>query len=293
MTARSFQILVALSVAGAIARGAQPASNLFAGRYKAGERMTYLMKGVNENWKYQIQASGVIHRNAKGGFVVEYTWSRLVSNGDPVALPPSDANFREVVSLDPGKPPSLPNLAGAPPMLIGPITDLGTFYVDLWLANKLGSKLNGAGDHADLNLGIPAPWADGKHVLVGVSAVDFDFTVVKVDRETRSATLLVRHVPPAQPRVPLPAAWMRKSDGGTPNNWVQVATEGNGFVAGVGIETFDVQIKVSLADGKILSASMENLVKGLERNCRDTALTNCGDLHPFAISRHMEVSLKN
>lgn len=293
MTTKIALLFAMLGFAGINARGAQASASPFAARYKAGDRMTYLMEGVNENWKYQVQALGVVRMDSKGGFAEEYTWSHFVSNGAAVALPSSGAEFRELVSLDPDKPPSMPNLAAAPPMLIGPITDLATFYVDLWLATSLGGKLSHAGDHADLNLGIPGSWADGNRVEIGESAVDFDFTLLKVDEATNAATLLVRHVPPAQLRVQLPAPWMCDSVSGGPDNWVQVTTENGKFIAGVGKETFDVRMKVSLVNGKILSATMENLVKGREGDCQDRALTNCGNAYPFQISRHIEISLKD
>jgi uncharacterized repeat protein (TIGR03803 family) len=39
---------------------------------------------------------------------------------------------------DPRKLPGVPNLAGVHPILIGPITDLLTFYADVWLAAPVG-----------------------------------------------------------------------------------------------------------------------------------------------------------
>jgi hypothetical protein len=292
VTVRIVLFLVMGGLALKAVQGAQPGRSLFAGSYKEGERMTYLMKGVNENWRYEIQAAGVVKKDSVGKYVEEYSWSHLVSNGVAVTLPPSGLRFREVLSLDPEKPISIPNLSAAPPVLIGPITDLATFYVDLWLATRLGDKLSHVGDHAFLKVGIPASWADGRRVVLGESAVDFDVSLLKVDRARQIAVLIVRHVPPAQPRVRLPAPWMHKPVAGTPNNWVQVTRKDDKFVAGVGKETFDVRMKVSLEDGRILSASIENLVKGQERDCRDPELTHCGDSRLLRNTRHVEISLE-
>ncbi len=162
-----------------------------------------------------------------------------------------------------------------------------------WQAGWLGDKLERPGDHDYLKVGMPASFADGKRVVLGVSAVDFDLTLLTVDQAAQTATLLVKHVPPAQLRVPLRAAWIRMPDAGTPNNWVQVTKKGGGFVTAVGQETFDVRMKVSLADGGILSATMKNLVKGQVRDCRDAALTSCGKPRPLDISRHIKISLQN
>jgi len=46
-------------------------------------------------------------------------------------------------------------------------------------------------------------------------------------------------------------------------------------MAAVGKETFTVEMKISLPDGKILSASMDNPVETIMRMCDDEALTQC------------------
>jgi hypothetical protein len=57
---------------------------------------------------------------------------------------------------------------------------------------------------------------------------------------------------------------------GTPNNWVEVEKRPNGkYLAEVGKETFEVQIKVSLVDGRILSAKIDNPVEAISRECAD------------------------
>jgi len=106
------------------------------------------------------------------------------------------------------------------------------------------------------------------------------------------ATLLVRHVPPEQPAVHLPAEWMRELVADTKNNWVDVQKRDGKFVAAVGKETFDVRLKVSLADGKILSGTIENPVKAKERDCEDAGFTKCGDPRSHEILRHIEITLE-
>ena len=76
----------------------------------------------------------------------------------------------------------------------------------------------------------------------------------------------------------------------TPNNWVQVSKAGQSKFSGqVGKETFVDTIKISLADGRIISASQENPVDVLERECSDAALTTCGAPVRFQILRHVEI----
>jgi hypothetical protein len=96
--------------------------------------------------------------------------------------------------------------------------------------------------------------------------------------------VLIRHVPPENPEIRLPAEWMRKPVAGAPNNWVQIQKTKDGkYLAAVGKETFDGEIKLSLVDGKIVSASIDNPVETMERECAGVALTECGARKPHMI----------
>jgi hypothetical protein len=262
-------------------------TGLPARHYTEGEKLTYHMKGDNDGWTYDVQANGVVKKNSAGHFIEEYGWSDFKSNA-PMSLSPETLAFRQNLSLDPDAPPSIPDLSKVQPFLIGPITDLLTFYADLWLANK--QRLNQVGDHVYVKHGTPASWADGTYVILGESSIDFDLTLKEVDPAGQFATLLAKHVPPAQPEARLPAEWMRAPVADTPNNWVNVEKSRAGkFVAAVGKETFDVEIKVSLKDGKILSATLENLVRTRQRDCSDAAYQNCGEPADHTIHRHIEL----
>ena len=260
-------------------------------RYREGETLTYRMKGQNERWQYQIKAAGAVKKNQDGKFTEEYAWSDLMSQGKPFALTPASLEFRQVLSLAPDTPPAVPNLSTVQPVLIGPITDLLTFYADLWLAAKTG-QLTHAGDHFYQKMGGPASWADGTYVVLGEDSIDFDMLLKEVDRTRQVATLLVRHVPPDQPAVHLPADWMREPVADTKNNWVEVQKRDGKYIAAAGKETFDVNINVSLTDGKILSATIENPVKARERECEDAGLNKCGEAHPHDILRRIEIALE-
>jgi hypothetical protein len=261
--------------------------------YQIGEKLVYHMKATNRGrtgtTAYEADASAVVKKDAGGNFVEEYAWSNFVVNDKPVELSAAARDFRQPLSLDPGSVPSVPNLSQVIP-LVGPITDLLTFYSDLWLADRLGT-LNHAGDHFYFARGTPTSWADGAYTLIGEDSVDFDLTLADVDTAGHTATLAVRHVPPAKPQIKLPAAWMHAPVGDTPNNWVQVAKTPDGKYSGqIGKETFDVELKVSLVDGRILSATLDNPVEVLERECTDLALTNCGDPVRYQIRRQIEIT---
>ena len=287
MTNRVSLFLILGAVISALAQAQPPISSPLKRRYQEGDRLTYQMKGVNEKWKYEIQATGVVKRNSAGKYFEEYAWSNLISDGAVLNLPAASVQFRQALSLDPDTPPSLPNLSTVHPTLIGPITDMLTFYADLWLAMRDG-HLTHAGDHVYRKHGKPASWADGNYVVVGEDSIDFDITLTKVD--DKSATLLIRHVPPEQPQVRLSTAWMREPVADTPNNWVQVSKKRGGFVAAVGKETFDVRVEVSLVDGRILAGSIDNNVDAQERDCADGPLASCGEPRPRRIVRKVEIA---
>lgn len=75
----------------------------------------------------------------------------------------------------------------------------------------------------------------------------------------------------------------------TANNWVEVEKSGEKFAAEVGKETFEADITVDMATGRILSATMENPVEVLQRDCVDRALTSCGESVRYRIRRQIAV----
>jgi len=284
--------LSALASAQVAAQSTTPTPGPLARHYTEGEKLTYHMKGNNDGWTYEVQATGVVKRDANGRFVEEYAWSDFKSNAS-MSLSPASLSFRQTLSLDPAIPPSVPNLSQVQPFLIGPITDMLTFYSDLWLAIRQ-SDLKHAGDHAYVKFGGPSSWADGNYVILGEDSIDFDLTLKVLDPSSQIATLLVKHVPPAQPKVKIPAPWMRAPVGDTPNNFVDVKGKNKDgkYVAQVGKETFDVEIKISLKDGKILSATLDNIVKMHQRECSDAALLDCGQPADHQIHRQIEIQLE-
>ena len=284
--------LIASGAALLLSQAPAPAGDPLHRQYREGETLVYRMTGANENWHYTIKADGVVKKDPAGPFYEEYRWSQMESGGQALALSAETAAFRQRITLDPNQNPSMPDLTKVDPKLIGPITDWMTFYSDLWLAHKLG-QLKKAGDHFYFRNPMPASsWADGARVVIGESATDFDLNLKSVDTAAGTAVLVVRHVPPEKSAVQLPAAWMQQPIGDLPNNWVGVTKQPDGkFLGAVGQETFTDEIKISLADGKILSASIDNPVKTIERTCEDQALTKCGEPKPHEIHRKIEVAL--
>src|SRR5215831_1770771 len=248
-------------------------------KYKEGEKLSYHMVTSNrdrtQTLHYEIQADGVVMKDASG-YIEQFGWSGMVWNGKPFVLPPSSQALRQMLALTPNPKLGMPDLSKVHPNMIGPITDMLSFYGDMLIAKYQG-KLTRAGDHFYYKHGTPNSWADGMYVTLGQDSIDFDVTLVDVDEAAKVATVVVKHVPPEKPEIKLPADWMRAPVADSPNNWVQVAKAGEGkFSAQIGKETFVDTIKISLADGRILSATQENPLEVLERNCSDAALTTCG-----------------
>src|SRR5216684_1194489 len=287
--------LVSAAAVGTSAQTAPSAPGLPARHYVEGEKLSYHMKGSNRGrtgtMVYEADATGVVKKNAAGKFVEEYAWSNLVVNGAPVALSPAAAAFRQQLSLDEFL--GVPDLSQVIP-LIGPITDTLTFYVDLLLATRQGS-LSKPGDHFVFKSGTANSWADGNYVITGEDSIDFDITLAAVDPTAHVATVVVRHVVPAEPHIKISADWMKAPVADTPNNWTEVhrnfasQSDADKYVAAVGKETFDVELKVSLVDGKIISGKINNPVEVLERNCSDLTLAVCGAPVRYQILRQIEI----
>jgi hypothetical protein len=286
-------VLFASTLVTGLIFGQTPAAggNPLTRHYRDGETLTYHMTATNDDWHYTADASSTAKHSASGSFIEEYRWTGMTSNGQPYTLTPAMDQFRQPLSLDPNWMPSMPDLSNVDPKMIGPITDLMTIYVDLWLMNKI-EILQHAGDHFLVPNPQVSSWADGTRVIVGKDQIDFDLNLQSIDPLKQTAVVVVHHVPPSKPNLQLPVEWMKVAVADTANNWVEVAKTKDGkYEAGVGKETFDVTITVSTADGRILSAIMDNPVVTSSRVCEDAALTKCGVAQSHTIHRHIEIAL--
>lgn len=285
-----FALVFLVAPALLVAQAASQPQNPLHRQYHDSETLVYNMTGQNESWHYTIQAQGIVKKDEHGAYFEEYRWTNLVSDGQPTALSPDSDSFRQRLSLDPDQSMIPPDLSKADPKLVGPALDFMTFYADLWLANKTGQLVH-PGDHFYFKVGNPTSWANGSQVILGQSSIDFDLTLKSVDSSAGIAILIIRHLPPEKSQVTLPAAWMQAPVSDTPNNWVQVIKLPGKFFASVGQETFTVELTVSVADGKILSATMDNPVRTIARMCTDETLTQCDPPEPHEIIRRIQIVL--
>ncbi len=268
-----------------------PAGGPLTRHYRDGETLTYHMTATNEDWHYTADAAGTVKKSVSGSTFEEFRWTGMTSNGQPYTLTPAMTEFRQPLSLDPNWMPSIPDLSKVDPKMIGPITDLMTFYVDLWLMNKVGIFQH-PGDHFLVPNPQAASWADGTKVLIGKSQADFDLNLQSIDPVKQTAVVVVHHVPSAHSNLQFTADWMQVPVADTANNWIEVARTKDGkYEAGAGKEIVDVTMTVSTANGRILSATMDNPVVTSSRLCDDAALTKCGAAQPHTIHRHIEIAL--
>jgi hypothetical protein len=295
---RFARLVLCLSLSGPFALFSQttvvPATQPTLSRhYELGERLVYRMHGINEGHsttrRYDALPTGRVTKDASGNFVEQFHWSDVHNDGEAFTLSPESQQLQQTVSLDPGHHLAMPNLRTVQPALIGPIADLLTFYADVQLAMRQKDFVH-AGDHVFVKRSTPSSWAYGTHILLGQDVIDFDISLQSVDDAAHTALLIVRHVPPAELQLKLPAAWMLKPVDATPNNWVQVEKTGEGkYIAGVGHETFEADIKIALPSGRILSATMDNPVDVLERTCDDADLATCGEASHYGVRRQIRL----
>jgi hypothetical protein len=144
-----FRLIVGMVVLSAfmdsLAQVSSPSAGLLNRRYRDGERLSYLMKGRNNDHTYQVRLTAVVKKRADGKFVEEYGWSDLMADGVPQPLTAASQEFRQAVTLAEGSPFTMPDLSRVQTGLIGPVTDLLTFYADLFLATQAG-QLREPGD---------------------------------------------------------------------------------------------------------------------------------------------------
>jgi hypothetical protein len=270
-------VLVGLA---AIQSAQAPPEPLLRRQYREGDAWVHRIEGRNAA-NYSEQIAGSVRRRADGVPFDELTWL-------------SAPDLRQAITLDGASGPFSPADVAAgiakAPRLVGPFTDLLTFYADLYLAMHAGA-LRQTGDRFHYENSTLGSWADGRNVLVGEDHIDFVFELTNIDRTSSVATVHVQHVPPVAPRIQLPADWMRAPVADTPNNFVQVRRTTGGYRASIGKETFDVTLRIRLSDGMLLGATMTNPVETMDRECVDRALTNCAESRPGRLVREVELTL--
>src|SRR5258708_5424083 len=270
-----------------------PEASPLARRYTEGQTLVYRIRGSNHGrdltTSYAAQARGFVRRDPGGWLYEEFAWIELEHDGKPIELPEASLAFRQRLSLTRDSPMQIPNLSTLHPALVPAVLDLLNFYGDLSLAGRL-PQLRAAGDRAYFAHNLAHSWADGRVLLVGEAAVDFDVSLVDVKAAERTATVSLRHVQPTEPAIKISADWMRKPVAEGPNNWTQVRrTPAGKYVASIGREVVKVTLILDTTDGRLVSATLDNSVDVLERECDDFALARCGEPVRYRVYREVEL----
>jgi hypothetical protein len=268
-----------------------PNSSPLQRNYNVGEVLSYRIVMAHEmdgkiSSSYDAHATGTVKQNANGTYYEEFLWTKLFEDGAEVNLSKESHDLRQTLSLAPGFklsiPPELPKIDAS---LIGPVTDLLTFYVDDSLAIRQPT-IRRAGDHIFLKTSIASSWGAGQ------DCIDFDVTLLAIDKIQNTATLKVSHVPPSTICIQPPADWMKNQVMDTPNNWFEIESHADKWIASAGKEAFDVELNVDLVSGIIHSATMTNPVDFESRECGDKDLKNCSGPVKHRIVRQLKLTLE-
>ncbi len=142
-----------------------------------------------------------------------------------------------------------------------------------------------------INYGIPAIWDNGH----GKTCIDFDISLEKLNADSDFMTVKVSHVPPKTACVDLPAMWMQTPINYNlePNNVVNIQPRTDSlFNITVGSERIDVELKVELSTGKILSGHLVDSLDLEERLCTDDKGQSCGDARRYKQARRTSIQSK-
>ena len=199
-----------------------------------------------------------------------------------------------LVSIAPDAPKDgllLPSLAGLESPATGMVTDLHTFLVAV--SPQAGvEKLHRVGDRSEGSEPRVGDWSNAGSVPLGQDCVQISLRLVDLDDET--ATIETSFEPPAARCLALRAPWMARPviAGAVPNNFQQVSRGADGLMAMWGQERFVVRATVQRRDGKILRATMDNVLTLQVRTGCDDELASCAGEVPLSLRRTLTLTAR-
>lgn len=225
------------------------------------------------------RVASYVHRGTGGEQV---RWVALTVDGtDMTAAARSFPAYD--LSLDPRAADGLtvPDTS-AVPGLVGPVTDLTTFYVPLSAQAGIGA-LHRPGQSETAPTLLSGNFASAA-MPVGQDLLQLTTTLTSLTR--RQATLTSDFVPPPAGGLTVTAPFMDSPVcGTTPNNFEEVQQSGTAFLALWGCEQFTATTVADRASGRIVSASLSNPLQLSAMECQDAALTQCTDIGPVTLQR--------
>lgn len=292
----AFRAVMVICAGTLVAAGAPALASTSAG--SADSTYTYVrhyVKGQVSNYSYTENEDGAVttaearlRSYIHGGIGGEQVkWFELTSAGQNMnaqarAFPPYD------LSLDPRDPDglALPNTQTAGDLL-GPITDLGTFYVDLSIPVGIDNLHQPGQSYTD-----PTPLSGNFASATSPVGQDLiQLTTTLTSLNATQATFTSTYVPPPQGGLTLTQPFMDSPVcGSTPNNFELVQQQGTGYQALWGCENFTVTTVVNRPSGQIVSAQITNPLQLDEVTCTDEALTDCQAPVPLTIPRTAQLT---
>ena len=235
----SFSLITLMALGCSTLSGRSPAANdqpsPFERKYGDGETLNYRIQMTHTydgtiTSTYDAHAAGIVKSDDKD-FYEKFHWTSVIGDGNKITLSPAADNFRQVLSLVPpfrlSIPAELTNLGSS---LIGPITDLLTFYADESLIIR-HPNIRHPSDHLYLNASVASSWGSGQDCL------DFEITLLSLDQLKHLGMIKVSHLPPSKICIKPPAKWMESQVIDTPNNWYDIDRSKKKWVASAGKET--------------------------------------------------------
>ena len=197
------------------------------------------------------------------------------------------------VSLSPtdgGVGLALPDILGWDMAVVGPVTDLLTFWVAI--SPQAGiDKVSKVGQSYVLPEAPVASWANGVDIPVGQDCIQISITLKELGEST--AVFETRFMPPEEASLKMLKSWMDESVvEGTPNNFQQQMSMGEAAMVMWGREYFVVTSTVRRADGMLLSATMSNELQLKMKIGCSSELQACKHEVPLHIRRELSLELQ-
>ncbi len=269
-------------------------------KYKEGNSFYYKMIGFNNGKEYEAVSH---HQVKKQGdtFFEKVNWVSLQFDGKVISLK-SMKDFDQILSLDKKHSGSFPDISKIDGkirnLIVGPIFDLMTFYVDLnprLFFKKIDELEKGQPILFPYNK--PSSWADGHFVILGEDCINFR---ILFQNDKKRPFLRVEHIAPEKNlNITFPEKWMKNTIGPGENNWVQIRRLNEKYAVSYGYEYFDDHIYIDPETGIILYANMYNPVDFYTRVCGHiemnkksiTGITECGPISTQHIFRNITIRL--
>jgi hypothetical protein len=272
------------------------ASKLFGRKYKTGE--TYRYKLTTEEWhsgKWDHTSIVIcelkVIKDSMGIPYDEVRWisKKMMTPKDTVDATKSALTVKPYrISLDPRGRIDIPRIEV--PEMTGAIEDFNTFFVAI--SPLVGvSKLIKKGDSVLAKDPITADFSNGSTILKGQDCIGLS---IKLTELTKSrAILYTPFFPPSKPCLNFLTPDMNTPVvADTINNFQMVMQTGNEqYLVQYGREFFYINSTVRRSDGKIITATMFNILNLKQKiNC-DKEYKNCQFEMPFSEQRNLKLEL--